>query len=122
LIEAELKKHFVYVKCHCYDGDRGLLQKTFEAFEEVKVKFGNTRWGYKPYKLINRKHRPRACPDPLHLLKRIRYRMLKNLISLSLNLEGICIDHNELAAFFKDYNKEIFVDSQMNKMRDILPL
>ena len=43
-------------------------------------------------KLIPAIERPMTLPDALHLLKRMRYRFLKKLISLDLKIEGVRID------------------------------
>ena len=66
--------------------------------------------------------RPTALPDPLHLLKRARYRFLKKFLSLALDLLGPLIDKDEIKILlgYEDYN--IFRDSSINKMRDSIAL
>ena len=63
--------------------------------------------------------------DPLHILKRIRYRYLKKYLSLNLkfvNEHSILLNSDVLKKQLGSIDENVFNDSTMNKMRDVLAL
>ena len=79
-MRVELKKLRVYVKAYCFDFDNGynlLISETFEIIHENFKNRNNKRHPKTPFVFSRRNLRTLVCMDPLHILKRIRYRFLK---------------------------------------------
>lgn len=64
----------------------------------------------------------RISPDPLHLYKRLRYRLLSNRIHSGFSRKNPFIDLFRLRAVLKHLPSSVFNNTPISKMHDELPL
>lgn len=116
-IRRIIRKYHISIPSFAADGDSGydnLHQNYFNAFFSFSLR--------NPFNHFSQKNMLMTICDPLHLLKRARYRLLKRCpptASLKISNEGINI--NKIQTLLRCQNI-VFDNSSITKMHDILPI
>lgn len=64
----------------------------------------------------------RIVGDPLHLFKRLRYRLFNNIIHVGFNLNSIFINLKKLRDVLNYLQTAVFRSDALSKMHDSLPI
>lgn len=79
---------------------------------------GNNRSRYNYFSYYPSNVKYTSVPDPLHLLKRIRYRLLKRPLSTTNRINDQCINKDDLEFIFDVLDPRVLQDKMVLKMRD----
>ena len=116
-IRSILRNYRIEVISFSFDGDNAFKKLNENFFNSYFKRMINLN------KLLNeRMVTIRISPDFLHIIKRIRYRLLSNRIHMNFFKNSPFIDIFEIEKLLKDVPKIVFNNLQITKMHDILPL
>lgn len=116
-----VKNQKIVIKGFAFDGDNAYSQLHIDYFNSYCLNVLNNEDSFSKC----RKDKCRIISDPLHLLKRARYRLLKigNGTSMicGFSMDSAVIDLNLIQEYL-DLPPVVFSDNQLTKMHDSLPI
>ena len=115
-IRETAKNHNINIKSFAFDGDTAystLHDKYYKSYINAAIKHGI---------IITRTNTVRAVSDFLHLIKRLRYRLLKNILHSGFILKSPSFNAKHIQAILSFLPPVIFNDKPFTKMHDKPPL
>ena len=116
-IREEVEKRNIIIKSYAFDGDNAYLElhkMYYESYISKAIKTEKIN--------IKRTQTIRVVSDYLHILKRLRYRLLSCIIHAGFNMETASILLEDLQNILNDLPPIVWCNEIYTKMHDKLPL
>ena len=116
-IRRELKNRRINIKSYAFDGDSAYRQLHIMYYESyIHAVLSNNEMNSKFTKNL------RIVSDYLHLIKRLRYRLLSALLHAGFTIDSEAISIEELKSILNDMGDVVWCNDLFTKMHDKLPL